>query len=215
MTNQSIPEPICKIKECNCCKIKRSVDEFHRDRSKSDGLATLCKECKRIHKKIYKATDRFKELKRESGKRHYQKHREKLLEYRKQYYQKNSEDWNRRFKKAYYNNKEEYAERARIDREKFPGRHRAITAKYRASKLQATPLWADLTKIKEIYDKATSMNGMEVDHIVPLQSDLVCGLHCEKNLQIIPMAKNRSKRNNFRPLIMSEENEKISNKYFN
>lgn len=35
----------------------------------------------------------------------------------------------------------------------------------------------------------------EVDHIIPLQSDVVCGLHCEMNLRVVTRAINRSKSN--------------------
>jgi len=193
------------MKICNRCKKEKDNEDFFKDCAKNDGLSTLCKACKKIQKKEYKATPFFKELKRAQGKRHYRKHREELLEYRKEYYEANKEDWTKRFLKAYYNNKKKYADRAKKDRGKFPGRHRACTAKYRASKLQATPLWADLDKIKKIYEKAVLMEGMEVDHIIPLQNNLVCGLHCENNLQILPMVKNRSKGNKFKPIIVSNE----------
>jgi len=38
-----------------------------------------------------------------------------------------------------------------------------------------------------------------VDHIVPLKSPLVSGLHTEANLRLLPGAENRSKHNRFWP----------------
>jgi hypothetical protein len=35
----------------------------------------------------------------------------------------------------------------------------------------------------------------EVDHIIPLKNDKVCGLHVPENLQIITRFNNRSKQN--------------------
>ena len=69
-----------------------------------------------------------------------------------------------------------------------------------ARKIRATPAWADIEAIRAFYEEAAVLRkatGVEyhVDHIVPLQSVLVCGLHCEANLQIIPAIENESKRN--------------------
>lgn len=38
-----------------------------------------------------------------------------------------------------------------------------------------------------------------VDHIVPIKSPIVCGLHCEANLQILPEAENIRKGNRHWP----------------
>ena len=76
----------------------------------------------------------------------------------------------------------------------------AKDAKRRATKLNATPKWANAFFIKEAYHLAklrTKMLGFkwEVDHIVPLQSKVVCGFHVENNLRVIPMVDNRTKSN--------------------
>lgn len=64
---------------------------------------------------------------------------------------------------------------------------------YRARKLQAIPPWANLKKIKEIYEKCPS--GFHVDHIIPLKGKTVSGLHVEHNLQYLPALENIRKRN--------------------
>lgn len=75
--------------------------------------------------------------------------------------------------------------------------HAARNAKYKAATLQRTPSWANLDKIKEIY--RTCPEGYHVDHIVPLQGELVSGLHIEYNLQHLPASENLAKGNNFKP----------------
>ena len=61
---------------------------------------------------------------------------------------------------------------------------------------QAMPPWADLRMISEIYVQARSL-GMHVDHIIPLNHELVCGLHCQDNLQLLPPMENILKSNHF------------------
>lgn len=84
--------------------------------------------------------------------------------------------------------------------------HECNCPKLRRQILQrlATPAWANLEKIKAIYaerDRIEEETGIphEVDHIVPIVNRLVCGLHCEANLRVIPTAENRSKSNKFDP----------------
>ena len=62
------------------------------------------------------------------------------------------------------------------------------------------PAWADLNAIKAIYKKASELsksNGIKwhVDHEIPLKHPLVCGLHNEFNLRVIPARENQSKGN--------------------
>jgi 5-methylcytosine-specific restriction endonuclease McrA len=67
---------------------------------------------------------------------------------------------------------------------------------------QATPGWANLDVILAYYivcQNMTKLEGIkyEVDHIIPIQHPLVCGLHVENNLQIITEEENISKSNKF------------------
>lgn len=71
----------------------------------------------------------------------------------------------------------------------------ARCATRRARKLRATPTWANLSLIKDFYRNCPE--DMEVDHIIPLQNELVCGLHTLENLQYLNKSINRQKSNKF------------------
>ena len=92
-------------------------------------------------------------------------------------------------------NPEKVKAHAREWRQAHPDKVRAKRAKERAAKLQRTPTWANQEKIQEIYSNCPE--GYHVDHIVPLQGELVSGLHVENNLQYLPASENSSKGNKF------------------
>jgi len=102
-------------------------------------------------------------------------------------------------KRAYYKDLEKsrgYSKAWRLanpDRKRELGR--VFTAKRRAKLKNAIPLWADLEKIKEIYDSCPV--GFHVDHIVPLNGKNVSGLHVEYNLQYLTAEDNVRKSNKF------------------
>lgn len=80
----------------------------------------------------------------------------------------------------------------------------ARVMKRNAQKLKACPKWANHFFIEEAYDLAlrrSAATGIkwDVDHIVPLQSPLVCGLHSHDNIRVIPAKINRSKGNRHWP----------------
>lgn len=61
---------------------------------------------------------------------------------------------------------------------------------------QATPGWACIADIKDVYLEAQHMQ-LNVDHIIPLKHPLVCGLHVWNNLQLLTRSENASKGNKF------------------
>lgn len=72
----------------------------------------------------------------------------------------------------------------------------------------ATPGWANHKVIADIYRRSDQLGrGFCVDHIVPLKNPYVCGLHCEDNLQIIPVVMNQKKSNLFWPDSWNEQGE--------
>lgn len=74
-----------------------------------------------------------------------------------------------------------------------------IYSRLRQQKIsQAMPVWADVQRIKEIYD--SRLPGEHVDHIIPLKGidpetgqHVVCGLHVHNNLQVLPADDNGAK----------------------
>lgn len=81
-------------------------------------------------------------------------------------------------------------------------KYNATAAKYRAAKQKAIPKWFECKLVEQLYltsSEKTMTSGIlhHVDHIVPLQHPLVCGLHCYANLQIITSVENLTKHNTF------------------
>lgn len=204
-------------KKCSKCKLTKVFAEFNINSNSPSGLTSQCKCCKKIarelasetiklQKKIYYETN--KELVASQGKEYrsknidkckiadrlkYDKNKESIKK-RVSQYQKDFPDINRKASKKY--------------RDSTPHLQRAKTAKRRAKQLQATPSWTcdefEILYLSEIYHLAQlrnviTGNNCHVDHIVPLISDKVCGLHCSANLQLLPELENLVKSNKYWP----------------
>jgi 5-methylcytosine-specific restriction endonuclease McrA len=80
---------------------------------------------------------------------------------------------------------------------------RADTKSRRRKHRQATPEWltrAQKSEMRELYKIAMTMTKTTgekyvVDHIVPLRSETVCGLHVPWNLRVITQEENLAKSN--------------------
>lgn len=88
-----------------------------------------------------------------------------------------------------------------------PGASRTAMRRYMAARSGAAfviPGWADVEKIDAVYRAARHLSltagiSHSVDHIVPIKHPLVCGLHCEANLQVLTRSQNSSKGSRWWP----------------
>lgn len=90
-----------------------------------------------------------------------------------------------------------HPERARIKDKAYkaanPARSRLYAAHQRARVVGAMPAWVDTDALLAVY--LACPTGLEVDHIIPLQSEAVCGLHVPWNLQYLTRSDNARKNN--------------------
>ena len=167
-------------KVCTTCSLEKPLDAFYKDKTKKDGYRTDCKVCRIATSKAY--ADANRDSVRQRKNEYYHRNKERILncEVGKERRRQSSKEW-----------KERNPEKAR--------HHRSVYgAKRRATKLNATPAWANQDKINYVYYCRDVVNRVyggncEVDHIVPLQGKHVCGLHVHNNLQLLSAKANRSK----------------------
>lgn len=210
-----------KVKKCTKCLAEKeaTTSYFCASKRNKSGLGPECKECHSLRGIKYFAANKEKvaarskkyrlankEKLRGYSKNYREANKEKVIARHKKYRDNNKEKEAIRGKKYYADNKEKVAARCKNHRENNPDKYAATTAKYRATKLQATPSWANHGYIKLFYEGAKieekrTGRKVHVDHIVPLQGELVCGLHCEDNLQLLFAEANLSKNNKFEVVV--------------
>ena len=128
------------------------------------------------------------------------KNRDRILVVSKAWRIKNKEKIKRQGKEWREKNKEHRARYMREQQLRKSEMFADNAARRRAKTKNATPEWSNKFYVSEAYHLAklrTKMLGFNwhVDHIVPLQSEIVCGLHVENNLRVIPASENHSKNN--------------------
>jgi hypothetical protein len=180
------------VKQCNKCKCVKPVSCFHRCNTKSkDQYAYSCKECAYAH----------------------EKQNPNRAAIRKKSADKYREERNRKAREVSRQKKiAKYTERLTKDSAGLQA-YEMYRAKRQSLKVAATPSWlsaVDRRKTTEIYATAALLQELtgsryDVDHIVPLQSDVVCGLHVWWNLQPLPTSLNMQKRNIFEPSLYLDQ----------
>lgn len=180
---------------CSCCGLEKPQDEYYL-RKDSGRYRKDCKACVGIRSRAY--NEKHNERCRESKRKRYAKLIKEDPDFHRRKYWGDPEqasEWNAQSYRRH--RRKRIADALRWSREN-PGKARANKAAYKAAKILATPPWADNQAIYELYDVATRL-GLEVDHIVPLRGDDVCGLHVHWNLQLLTREENAMKSNRFDP----------------
>lgn len=169
----------CGLKRCSVCTEILPLSSFNVRRASSDGRMHKCAECaKEVNRQWRKANpDGFARW-------------QVLNSDHRDAYNRNWRAENAEYLAA------TYSKWANANRDKV----NANIAKRNAAKLRANVAWANKDAIRAIYAQAvriTAETGIrhEVDHFYPLQGELVCGLHCEANLQILTKEENIRKKN--------------------
>ena len=188
------------IEICFLCKIEKPVNQFSKNKRRKNSLQARCKSCNKIH------ADKYRKENVES-----------ISEYHKQNYLNNRDSINERNKKWSKNNRDamnaahmkwrKNPDNMQKDRDyssAYSKRNKDSVAAHssnrRARQFNATPSWANKKYIKLFYtlaskEKDRTGEDVTVDHMVPLKSDVVCGLHVEANLQLMIFSENSSKGN--------------------
>jgi hypothetical protein len=109
----------------------------------------------------------------------------------------------REIKRLHYaRNREHCSERQNAWRRAHPEHRISDNLNRRVAHRNATPAWANLFFIDEIYALARLRTKLltggvkwSVDHVIPLRSKTVCGLHTHDNLRVVPALLNVRKGN--------------------
>lgn len=180
-------------KICSKCHKLKSFEFFEKQKAGKFGYRAACRQCRYDDRKKYEVSAQYSR-----AYYHANKHKNKDKQHARDVARKDQ-------KRQYYNkNRDKVIARALLHAKENKAlfAHRAMWR--HTQKLQATPSWVDIDLIKSIYLDAKIMSENEgikyhVDHVIPLKSELVCGLHVHTNLSIITAAHNIAKGNRHWP----------------
>ena len=195
------------MKTCSKCKIERGLDRFPASSRNKNRLDSWCKNCRAAASKLRAAKnpDAVREAARKwreaNAKEYREVNREKIRLYQKAYVAKHP-DRVRESRRSYVlRNPDAVAASAQKSRADDARKNymNAYVRGRQARQKKATPIWVNMQKVRAVYAEARKIRksgvNVHVDHIVPIKSDVVCGLHWEGNLQILPAVENIRKGN--------------------
>ena len=205
------------MKVCTKCGVSKDLDEFYRHSAGKDRRRTTCKICFVAQTRAWQKNNHDRHAANCAA--WAKTNPEKMASLQTAWYVKNKEEHcaNSRARKKANPEKEKtnhtawaksnpgkVRESALRYQKAHPEKCAARAMKRHAGKLRATPTWADSRFIALWYKGARIMTQLvgrpyHVDHVVPLKSKLVCGLHVPANMQILSKPENIKKSNRYWP----------------
>lgn len=194
------------MKTCAKCGVSKPLTDFHVLNCRKDGRKSYCKVCIKTYSAArYKANpehqlavnaawrEKYPDRQKAANDAWCSKNKDRIKVVSAEWHRAHRGVWKKANPEKDKAHKLNYR---KANPEKWPG----YCAARLARKLNATPSWANKFFIEEAYALAqlrTKVLGFRwhVDHVVPLRSDLVSGLHVEANLQVIPWRDNLIKHN--------------------
>ena len=186
-------------KTCTKCLQDKLLSEYFIDKRLKTGRVAECKQCYKARITVTRTSEYKKQVQA----------RWKASDKGRQYQEKTRQQSKIQQEKVRY----ERIARLQQVTETTTLAWRKAHAKRNLAKLQATPKWVDANhkqRVVEIYAATQQLQELtatvyHVDHIVPLVSDIVCGLHVWWNLQPLIESANVSKNNQFSPVLYPEQ----------
>lgn len=188
--------------KCTKCLQDKAATDYYNDKRAKSGKLSVCIKCISTRHKNHYIKNKQKIR---TAVNNYKRNNSKKCSEQLKNWVVNNRESSRRIKYRWYKDNIQASKVCTVKWAKTNAdKKRNTCARRRATKLKATPSWANNFFIEEIYDLAKlreKHTGIKwhVDHIVPLKNSLVCGLHVEYNMQVIPAKDNLSKGNRFWP----------------
>lgn len=185
---------------CLKCGVLKTEDNSHKNKNRPDGRNAYCKICAR--EKLAATYVKHKDKRRETMRADYATKKDQYKERAAKWARENKEKRNEISKRYREANPDKRYVLGKNHRLANPGMYAAHFKMRQTRKRRALSSWADLDAIEALYiecARITKETGIKhhVDHYYPLTSDVVCGLHNEFNLRVIPAVDNLSKGNSF------------------
>lgn len=161
---------MAELKVCTICKKEQELHFFQKKKECSDGHINQCKFC-------------VKELVSKWRKENPEKYRAQLNRAREKRGTKET-------KEEFLNRKKKYAMGRNIVSNNYAHRRRSkLSIKDEMTEF----VFAEASRLRDLR-KITTGIDWHIDHIVPINHKLACGLHVAANFQVVPAEWNRQKR---------------------